>query len=469
MKDFAFRNYPAIGITTDGTPTDTLVPELWAWEILRQLKPRMGVLDKVNRSYNSTVASMGEIVHLNRPGTFKAQQKLSGQPIVMQTATTEKDTLRLNQHIHVSYPMEDRVRSASPLELIQYFMVPAARAIIERANAITMGEVYQFLPTAAGYKGLTDTYADAEVRSLREKFQRNNVPFEQRNLFVGPHTDNLVSGIAQATEYQFRGPQGDSPLMTGRTRTLRGYNIVEDSFCPEVSGNTEDSTMLVNHGSGYAIGTTVITVDTATFQVTVGQWCIIAGDGIPRRITAVTNGGSPSYTTEITLETGLAKAVANDAVVTIAPKFTVSGGTYAADYISKIKVSVLPQIGSGVSFAATAGAPIYSVVDTLTDSGNYYIYLNRPLEAQVANGSGFVLPNANYNLACTPDAIIFVNRPMILPRNGVQSFVATDPEMGMSIRVTMGYSMEYMQEMITIDTLCGVLTVDRNFGGVLIG
>ena len=467
MKDFALRNYPAFGITTDGTPTDTLVPELWAWEILRQLKPRMGVLDKVNRSYDTTVASMGEIVHLNRPGTFKAQQKLSGQPIVMQTATTEKDTLRLNQHIHVSYPMEDRVCTASALELVQYFMIPAARAIIERANAITMGEVYQFLPTAAGYRGMTDSYADAEVRSLREKFQRNNVPFESRNLFVGPHTDNLVSGIAQATEYQMRGPQGDSPLMTGRTRALRGYNIVEDSFCPEVSENAEDNTMLVNEATGYLKGATTIKVNTSTFIVTTGQWCIIAGDGIPRRIVAHTE--TQTATTEIVLETGLAKAVANDAIVTIAPKFTVSGGSYAADYISKIKVSALPQIGSGVSFSGVAGSPIYSVVDTLTDGGDYYIYLNRPLEASVANGSGFLLPNANYNLACTPDAIIFVNRPMKLPRRTVDAFVATDPEMGMSIRVTMGYSMEYMQDMITIDTLCGVLTVDPKFGGVLIG
>lgn len=77
---------------------------------------------------------------------------------------------------------------------------------------------------------------------------------------------------------------------------------------------TDSVVAAVNNTGGYAIGSTVITIDGTTGDaIAVDQWCTIAGDMQSRQIVAVS--GTP--VTQITLDSGLISAVADGAVVTI--------------------------------------------------------------------------------------------------------------------------------------------------------
>lgn len=77
---------------------------------------------------------------------------------------------------------------------------------------------------------------------------------------------------------------------------------------------TGDTSGLVNNSGGYAAGATTITVDGLTTAATVGQYIEFAGDPVTHIISAVTN-NSLGYTTQVTIASGLTKAIADDAIV----------------------------------------------------------------------------------------------------------------------------------------------------------
>lgn len=77
---------------------------------------------------------------------------------------------------------------------------------------------------------------------------------------------------------------------------------------------TSDTNGRVNNAGGYAVGTTVITVDGLTSAATAGQYVEFAGDPVTHIISSVTDDAS-SNTTEITIANGLTKAILDDAIV----------------------------------------------------------------------------------------------------------------------------------------------------------
>lgn len=87
-------------------------------------------------------------------------------------------------------------------------------------------------------------------------------------------------------------------------------------FKAKIAASTISDSVIaaVDNTGGYAIGSKVITIDGTTGDsIAVDQWCTIAGDPEPRQIVAVA--GTP--TTQITLDSGLNSAVADNAVITI--------------------------------------------------------------------------------------------------------------------------------------------------------
>jgi hypothetical protein len=76
-----------------------LIPEWWAFESLRILTKSLVVANVVNRDYDGYFAKGGDVVNINRTGTFTAVRKQKGSPIIIQDAIVEGDTVKLNQHL----------------------------------------------------------------------------------------------------------------------------------------------------------------------------------------------------------------------------------------------------------------------------------------------------------------------------------------------------------------------------------
>lgn len=455
-----------------------LVPEWWARQSLRLLDKKTRILPLVNRDYEEFFQEAGDIVNLNKDGSFTAKRKFQGQPITIQDVKSTKDWVALNQQLHVSFLLDDQDMRRTFGQLSNRYMLRAAIALAEGIDAVMMGETYQFRDYMAGKIGTA--ISDSSILDLREQFVRNEVPDpsdgEPRFLLVGPSSEREILDVPRFVEMDKIGD--GSPLRTGMIGRVRGFDVIQTSQAWEVpAGNDTWETGRVNNAGGYPAGTTTLTVDgfTGGQIVTVGSWCLIAGDDRPQRITAQTDDATD--TTEITIEPGLNSAVLDDAVITVWQPFLVNQAnptdTQASGYDFQSGEDIVidgftnpPKLGQGVTIGAT-GTDFYTVTGVdLTASS---ITLNRPLDAGVLNNVPiFPMPRGNYNLAIIRDAMTFVNRPLMPPDagTGVRSYTAS--YRGVAIRVTIGYDMIYERIRVTLSTLCGVKTLNTAMGGVLV-
>ena len=442
-----------------------LTPELWVYEGLRILRQRIIAPRLVNRQYDPTFAGPGQLAYVYETSGFTVSRKSSADPYAASSISATQKEVRLNQHLYKSILLEEvEARAAFPTVAAQYLANMMEAIAVGLENVVT-GEKYNFLGQPAGYIGLAQADVDAEVLRMRKYFQRAKVGLEARNMMTCPDTEQLLLGEPRFVDADKIGPNAAELALTqgllGRIRGIQSYGCLADL---EVEGSFDTVTGAINHVGGYPAGATTLVIDGITGALTDGSWCTIAGDDIPRRIITTNEDGGD--TTSIVIATPLTHAVEADAVITVMDPGAINhpdgaGATYDAQYGGAIKFNGLtnpPVVGQGVTFGNTAAA--YSIMDV--DTVNSTITLNRPLDAAVAHGAAVCLiPGGRYNLACHPDAIALVNRP--LPAvEGQKSFYA---EMdGVALRVTITYDPAYGKWRVTADTLCGVATLKPTLG-----
>lgn len=447
-----------------------LIPEWWALESLRVLNKNIVIAGLVNRDYDAMFAKGGDVVNINRTGKFVARRKRRGYPISIQDAIIDSDTVKLNQQLHISYDLDDRDINSAMVDLIERFIQPGATALAEGIDLLLQGEQFNFLGTVAGRIGTA--VDDAAIRDLNEKFTRNLVPRGMRNLIIGPATENEILGLDKYTEVQTIGD--GSAIRNGEIGRVRGFDTFVANQTSEISP-TGIATALgaINQGSaptGYPKGSTVLAIDGVTGIWPTGSFVSIVGDRQPQLITAHTE--DTGNTVEIVVWPGLDEAVANDAVITHYTSGAINyGAGYAQGYDGELVVNGFTgvnavKIGQGVYIAGN----MYMVTGINATGGNVIgLTLNRPLDAAASNTAVVgPVPPANYNFAFIRDALTLVQRPMrpVLEGAGVRS--ATLSQNGIAIRITIGYDMINQVYKVTMDTLCGVKTLDQDMGGILL-
>jgi len=442
---------------------DALNAELWAYEALRQLDPKLRIAPLVNRDYSGTYARFNETINLHRTNPFAVGRKVKGTNVSYQDASTTGDTAVLNQQLQVAFKIEDIEQEASFADLAAKFMPQAMRAIAKGIDSILMGQVYQFLDNAAGHIGTALDYDD--LLELNKIFQKNEVPSEGRNLIIGAEAEAQMLAIDQFIEVSKFGP--NTSIKNGQIGRATGFDIMVASQAWEVTAvNDTTVTTLVNNVGGYPKGTTTLAVDGGS-TVVVGAWVKITGDDKPHRL--VTGTDVTGACTSIVIDPPLFNAVADDAVVKYYTPFAVNfGAGYAAGYSKEIVydgATLEPTLGQGISIGA-AGA-IYTIIGI--DQTANTILLDRPLEAAAADDAIICpIPPANYNFAFIADALTFLNRPM-RPKpasQGVQSFTAAHN--GIAIRVNISNDDDGEATKFIFSTLCGVKVLNTDMGGVLL-
>ena len=455
---------------------DAYVPEVWAVETLRQLENNMVIGSLVHRDYSPDLASMGDIVNVTRPGTYKAKRKATNDDVTVQDSDAESIPVKLDQHVHVSFLIRDGEESLAFKSIIDEHLKPASLAMAEQVDRVLLNQVYRFLANAKGELfGLTSSNAVNQILQVREVMNVNKAPVSGRNLIWTPRCESLVLENSTFHEADKVGDGGLALREASMGRKLGFSHYMAQQAAGVLTDGLVVAAALVDNGGGYAAGETVVHIDTAGSSATVGAWVTFADDMVPHRITAL--GSLVGEDIDITISPALVRAVANDTAVTIyvtgAVNQAVSPTGYAAGYAKKIVVdgftSSVLQVGQMVSFGTAS--PVYGIMDVETSSGDTIgVELDRPLELAIANNDVVgVGPAGDYNFAFTRDAIAMVIRPLALPRAGSGAVAGVADNRGLAMRSVITYDGNKQGHLVTLDFLMGVAMLDVRLGAVLLG
>lgn len=434
------------------------VPELWARESVAILEENMMISQLINRDFSPTIARFGETVHTRKPAEFSAKNKTVNDDVTTQDISATDIAVKLDQCPHVSFLIRDGEESISFENLVQTYIRPAALALARRVDQILLGQFPRFFATTYGkIGGLTTSTSIGYITGIRQKMNRRKVPMDGRRFIWTPEAETQLISTETFHSAEKVGDSGSALREASIGRKLGFDHFMCQNMSYVESGNTT-KTNAVNNVSGYAAGSTSITYDGAG-DPAVGEWCTIAGDDTPQRITADSG-------TVLTISPGLRHAVVNDAVITTYTAGAINNvGGYAAGYSKEIVVdgfTVAPKVGQFLTIGNTS--TVYTVIGAPTTT---LIELDRPLAADVADDATVNLgPAGNYNFAFHRNAITFVNRPMIQPNPQLGVVGAVFSGRNIAIRVTMTYEGKAQGTRVTLDTLCGVQLLDADLGAV---
>lgn len=456
MFQLVFDDYPS-----------AYTPALWANESLAILAENMVVGNLVHRDFEPVISSFGEVVNARRPGEFTAKRKSASDDVTIQATTATNIPVKLNQHWHTSFVIKDADQSKSFKDLTTEFLHPAMVSIARAIDQCVLGQVYQFLPNSAGQLGLlTKTNAEDYILDAREVLNLNKAHEMGRNMILTAKSETKVLGNQNFLQAYVVGDNGTA-LKEAVLGTKLGFAFFMAQNASYVAPGNTTVTGTVNNAAGYAAGSVTFTVDGLSAAISNGSWITIAGDDTPLRVVSTVGGATP---TSITVSTGLKRAVADNAVVTIYTPGAVNfGAGYAVDYDKEIVVNgftVAPRVGQMVTFGTSTTSPIYSIVAV---NGTTGITLDRPLEAALADTNKVNIgPAGSYNFAFHRNAIALVTRPLALPMAGLARAGRADLD-GFSVRVVMTYEGKSQGTLVTVDTLMGVKVLDQNLGAVMYG
>lgn len=447
---------------------DPYIPEWWAMETLAILEENMVAASMVNRDFEKYFNKFGDVVNTRRPGEFTAKRKVKGDAVTIQDATADNVPVRLDQWNHVTFTIDDIEETMSMKKLSDEYARPAALALARQVDQVVLGQYPRFLPNVAGQlNGITKDNIKDYVLDLRKIMDDNKAYTEGRNVILTSKTEADMLRPEWFTSADKVGDRGEALRKASLGHKL-GFDWWKDINMSNVSVGNTTRTFQVNNSAGYPVGTTALTVDTGTGEITVGTWVSIGG--IPYQVSART-GTDP--TTAITLTYGLIRAVANDDAITVytpgAVNQSVSVTGYAQYWSKEIVVdgfSVAPRVGQFVTFG-TDTTNRYTIIGVTGTTG---ITLDRALEAAIADDATVNIgPAGAYNLALHKDAITLAIRGLQPVRNGAGALSTTMSHNGLSMRVTISYDATYQKHMWTFDFLSGIQVLDTDLGAVLVG
>lgn len=452
---------------------DAYVPELWANESLAILMENMVVANLVHRDFQDEVASFGDVVNTRKPAEFSAKRKTANDDITLQDASATNVQVPLDQHFHTSFIIRDEEWSKSFKDLVVEYVAPAMQSIARAIDQVVLGQVHKFMANAAGkLNGMTSSTALEDILALREKMNVNKAYSDGRRLIVTPYTETVMLTDSRFLEAQKVGDDGSALREASLGRKL-GFDIFQcqnmnyiNDLATETAAGTVTNALAAGAGGSQ-------TVSITGYNVVVGEFATVVGNGQPSIVSAVTL--SMADTTAVTFTEANKFATLAGAVITVYVSADVNG-TYAAGYGKGINIDGHasgegPQVGQLLAFGTGGSRHTYTIIQTeVVSATETTVWLDRPLALGLANNDlAFPGPSGSLNFAFHKNALALVTRPLVTPPQefGARSGVVSDD--GTAIRATMQYNSTKQGLVVTLDLLCGVKELDTDLGAVLYG
>lgn len=439
---------------------EAFVPELWANEAIALLEENMIAGAMVHRDFNNEVASYGDTIHTRKVSEFTAEPYANNGTIVLQDTQANEVDVKLDTVLDVSFKLSDLDRTRAFKDLVNEYIRPAVLPVARILDRKILGQAALFMGNSVGGDRLSASNSQDQLVELRKKLNLQKCPEDGRNLFWTP------SGEATVLKTDLF----ISAERAGQSETQREANLGRKfGFNNWMSLNAAEGTSTAGTaGTCTVAGDPGVATFSSALDMPFGTYFTVVGDAQIHKVASRTGAGPYVYTSS---RPRLGATAANAVMVPYLSD-TVDT-THAAGHTGWIKVdNNYGVVGNIVNFtvvdgsAASAGGTEYVIVATKAG----YIMLDRGLDASlIDNGRVRIGPPRQLNFAFNRNAITLVNRPLDMPAAGTGVRAAVINSHNMSMRVMMSYNQSVKAQIISIDAIFGVKTLDTQYGAVLVG
>lgn len=431
------------------------------------LEENMVAAALVHRDFSPEVAQFGDVVNTRRPGQFKIRRKGDNDNVIGQDAITNNVQVPLNQHFYTNFTIKDGEASKSFQDLVDIHLLPGMQTIARAIDRVILGRIHAYLGNVVGtLNGLTGANAKATMLAARQKLNENKAFFNGRHGVLDPRSETSLLSEDIFLKANEKGDDGTALREASLGRVL-GIDWWMDQNVPAFLNVNGDITATTTDAAE-AIGQTVISV-TLTPVDGVGVWVVLAGDDVPRHVTALVTDDT------ITVDSAITGAVSSGAVVeyylAMKAKGAVVAGENKSFTVDGFATGKPPLVGQILSTGTGASRRDYVIIESeVVNATDQSILLDRPLEIALADDEDvYPGPGGSYNFIFHREAIALVSRPLALPsaEMGVRSSVAVHNDV--SMRIAMQYDIDSQGTKVTLDLLAGVAVLDTDLGVVMLG
>ena len=396
-----------------------ITPTIIAQEALMQLENNCVMAKLVYRDYEDEFTKVGSSVSIRRPVQFTTTD---GATLAKQDVTEGKFTLSVDKQKHVGWAFRSDDLTLTIENYSERYIKPA---VIQLANKIDadLCALYKDCWNWVGTLGATNTINSfADFSKAPERLDNGAVPQDDRSMvmspsdywaFLGSQTTLFVDSIVNPA---FRnGKMGN----VGSVNTNMSQNVQTHT-----TGSRDNTTPLADAAAGNGVLSTTYATskDTGTMILSTDGW-------------------------------------ANAKTIQIGDIFTISA-VFSVNPVSKATLSFLQQFVVTVAVASTANGTDQEVTISppIISSGAYQTVSAVAVDAGTITNLGTASTNYVQNMCFHKNAFALVMRPLIMP-DGV-AFKSKQSKDGFSIRVLKDYDIINDEEVIRLDVLYGVKTID---------
>ncbi len=239
--------YPSMTGAVDNTSAATFIPEIWSDEVIAAYENSLVLAPLVKKM--SMVGKKGDTVHIPAPVRGTATAKSANTAVSIQNATESEVQVVIDKHFEYSRLIEDITDVQALSSLRQFYTTDAGYALAKQVDSDLHGlatglgnATGNYVNTASYYvdasTGLTayatdtvtatDVFTDAGFRSLLQKMDDNDVPFDNRCFVIPPSLRNAIMGVDRYVSSDFVSGQ---PVQNGLIGNIYGVDIYVSTNC----------------------------------------------------------------------------------------------------------------------------------------------------------------------------------------------------------------------------------------------
>jgi hypothetical protein len=396
-----------------------ITPSIIAKEALMQLENNCVMANLVHRDFEDEFVKVGSSISVRRPVQFTVT---SGATLSKQDVTEGKFTVSVDSQKHVGWGFVTSDLTLTVDEYSERYIKPACIQLANQIDADICG-LYKNVWNWTGTLGATlaiDSFAD--FAKGPQRLDEGAVPSDDRRAVLSP-ADHWALVGAQTALYFDR--IGEPSYRRGKLGMVAGVDTYMDqNVKTHTTGSRTNTTPLAD-----AVFTGSVLSTTYADSKDTG-YMSLATDG---------------WTTSLTIAEG--------------DVFTISA-VFAVNPVSKATMSYLQQFVVRTAVPSTANGSDQAVVISppIISSGAYQTTSAAALDGGTIVNMGTASTGYVQNMCFHKNAFALVMRPLVMP-DGV-AFKSKQSKNGFSIRVLKDYDIINDEEIIRLDVLYGVKTVD---------